>query len=186
MNWAAILNAGNDPALQKELSILALVVFSSFCLTFIFKLIATILTADQQPAKASLFNLISNALSLAFIIVLINRTNGSLLYIGIIFSCVPVIVFFISSFWFFNGKYKLYKPSLRFVDLSKLKDLFSLGIKFFIIQIAGVLLYETNNIIISQLFGPAEVTPYNIAFKYFNTDYDGFYYHHYPFLECFY
>ena len=168
LNWSLILNAGNDPALQKELSVLALVVFSSFCLTFIFKLIATILTADQQPAKASLFSLISNALSLVFIIVLINRTNGSLLYIGIIFSCVPVIVFFISSFWFFNGKYKAYKPSVRFVDLSKLKDLFSLGIKFFIIQIAGVLLYETNNIIISQLFGPAEVTPYNIAFRYFN------------------
>ena len=168
LNWSLILNAGNDPALQKELSVLALVVFSSFCLTFIFKLISTILTADQQPAKASLFNLISNALSLVFIIALINRTNGSLLYIGIIFSCMPVIVFFTSSFWFFNGKYKPYRPSLSFVELSKLKDLFSLGIKFFIIQISGILLYETNNIIISQLFGPAEVTPYNIAFKYFN------------------
>ena len=57
---------------------------------------------------------------------------------------------------------------LNTLNISKVKDLFSLGTKFFIIQIAGVLLYETNNIIISQLFGPAEVTPYNIAFKYFN------------------
>ena len=63
---------------------------------------------------------------------------------------------------------KLSNRLLEFIDLSKLKDLFSLGLKFFIIQIAGILLYETNNIIISQLFGPAEVTPYNIVFKYFN------------------
>ena len=39
---------------------------------------------------------------------------------------------------------------------------------FLLFKYAGVILYETNNIIISQLFGPAEVTPYNIAFKYFS------------------
>ena len=63
LNWASILNAGNDPILQNELSILALVVFTFFCLNFILKLIATILTADQQPAKASIFNLVANIIS---------------------------------------------------------------------------------------------------------------------------
>jgi O-antigen/teichoic acid export membrane protein len=29
-------------------------------------------------------------------------------------------------------------------------------------------MYSTDNIIITQLFGPQQVTPYNIAFKYFN------------------
>lgn len=42
-----------------------------------------------------------------------------------------------------------------------------LGLKFFIIQIATVVLYETSNLIIAQLFGPAQVTPYNVAGKYF-------------------
>jgi O-antigen/teichoic acid export membrane protein len=42
-----------------------------------------------------------------------------------------------------------------------------LGVKFFVIQIAAIVLYETANIVISQLFSPAEVTPYNIAYKYF-------------------
>jgi O-antigen/teichoic acid export membrane protein len=168
LNWAMILNAGDDPALQNELSLLALIVFSFFCFSFILKIIATILTADQQPAKASLFNLFANALSLIFIIVLTKTTKGSLLYLGIIFSSMPVLVMIISSIWFYSHKYKYYKPSIKFVDFSKAKDLFSLGTKFFIIQIAGVLIYEINNIIISQLFGPAEVTPYNIAFKYYS------------------
>ena len=168
LNWSTILNTGYDPALQKEINLLALFVFSFFSLNFVFKLITTILTADQQPAKASLFNLIINILSLFSVIILTKTTNGSLLYIGIIFSGMPTLVFFISTFWFFNGKYKSYRPSLRFIDISKTRDLFFLGIKFFTIQIAGILLFETNNIIISQLFGPSEVTPYNIAFKYFN------------------
>lgn len=168
LNWASILNAGDDPALQKELAILALIVFTFFCLRFIFQLIATILIADQQPAKASLFNLYTNVLSLILIIILTKMTNGSLLYLGIIVSSLPVFVFIISSFWFYKGKYKIYKPSVNFVDFNKAKELFSLGIKFFFIQIAGVLLYQTNNIIIAQVLSPTEVTPYNVALKYFS------------------
>lgn len=54
------------------------------------------------------------------------------------------------------------------MKFDKAKDLFSLGAKFFIIQIAAILLYQTNTIIISQLFGPEQVAPYNIAFQYFS------------------
>lgn len=168
INWVVILNAGNEPGLQNELSTLALIVFTFFCLRFIFKLIGTILTADQQPAKASLFELFSNAIILFFIIILTRILSSSLIYLGLIFSSIPVIVFFIVSLWFFNGKYRYYKPAIKFINFGKAKDLFSLGIKFFIVQISVVLLYQTNNIIISQLFGPSEVTPYNIAFKYFS------------------
>ncbi len=45
----------------------------------------------------------------------------------------------------------------------------SLGIKFFIIQMAAVIFYQTSNIIIAHLFGPEQVTPYNIAYKYFSV-----------------
>lgn len=44
----------------------------------------------------------------------------------------------------------------------------SLGVRFFILQISSVLLFSTTNILISQFFSPAEVVPYNIAYKYYN------------------
>lgn len=168
LNWAAILKAGNDAGTIHDIGLLAIIVFTFFCLTFLFRLISTILTADQKPAKASLFNLITNILSLAAIVFLINTTQGSLLYLGMIFSGIPVLVFIIANYWFFTHEYKAYAPALRYVEMKKVKDIFSLGAKFFVIQISGVLIFQTNNIIISQLFGPAEVTPYNITFKYFN------------------
>lgn len=168
LNWTSILNTGSAPTLKSELSLLALIVFTFFCLRFIFKIITTILTADQQPARASLFDFYANALSLLFIIILTKTTSGTLIYIGAVYSIAPVLVLALASSWLFKGRYKFYKPSIKSVDFSKAKDLFSLGIRFFIIQIAAVLLYQTNNIIIAQLFGPAEVTPYNVAFKYFS------------------
>ena len=52
---------------------------------------------------------------------------------------------------------------------SSVCELFSIGFKFFALQIPGVLLFFTSNIIISKLFTPALVTPYQIAYRYFVT-----------------
>jgi O-antigen/teichoic acid export membrane protein len=49
------------------------------------------------------------------------------------------------------------------------RELGSLGINFFIIQIAVLFIFQTSNIIIAQVLGPTEVTLYNIAFKYFSV-----------------
>jgi O-antigen/teichoic acid export membrane protein len=174
LNWNKILNAGQDVALNKELSLLALVVFTFFSFSFVFKLITTILTADQKPAKAAFFDLLSKLIALGLIFILIRNNKGSLLYLGTVLSASPVFVLFLSSLWLFSGQYKAYRPSFKSIDFSRAKGLFNLGIIFFLIQIAAVLLYQTNNIIISQLFGPEQVTPYNVALRYFSVLMMGF------------
>ncbi len=168
LNWEVILNVNEDLSLQKELSILASIVFTFFCIRFVLKLIGTILTADQKPATAAFIELCGRVISLLLIILLVRHPTGSLLRLGIALSISPVLVFLISSLIFFSGSYRRYRPSIKYINFSQAKELFNLGIIFFIIQIAAVLLYQTNNIIISHLLGPTEVTPYNVAFKYFN------------------
>ena len=64
INWNAILNADVNIVKSSELSLLALIVFVFFCLSFVLKLITTILTADQSPALASLFDFIGKAIGL--------------------------------------------------------------------------------------------------------------------------
>jgi O-antigen/teichoic acid export membrane protein len=168
LNWSKILNAPLE--MEEELSLLALIVFIFFCLQFILQLITTVLTANQEPAKASLYLFLANLISALIIFVLTKTTSGNLIYLGIAYSSVPVIVLFLSTIWFYKykKKYKIFAPALRYVKFGYTKDLMGLGIKFFLLQIAGIVLYQTSNIIIAQLFGPDEVTPYNIAFKYFS------------------
>lgn len=165
LNWPKILNTSSDMA--DELRVLASIIFSSFCIQFVLRLITTIITANQEPAKASIFNLIGSISSLIIILILINTTSGNLVYLGIAFSIPPVIVYIASSTWYYNKGYKKYAPSIKYVRFGFASSLMSLGLKFFIIQIAFVILYQTDNMIIAQLFGPAQVTPYNIAYKYF-------------------
>jgi len=47
-------------------------------------------------------------------------------------------------------------------------NIFSLGVKFFVIQIAGIVQFQIANLLLIRYYGPAEVTNYNIAIKYFS------------------
>ena len=165
LNWSRLLNAPSDMA--GELSLLALIVFVFFCIQFVLKLITTILTANQEPAKASIFELIGTVISVSIIYILTKTTSGNLIYLGTVFSVAPVLVFTSSSIWFYTHKYKKYAPAIKYVRFKFARDLMTLGFKFFFLQIAALILYQTSNIIIAQLFGPEQVTPFNIAYKYF-------------------
>jgi O-antigen/teichoic acid export membrane protein len=167
LDWTKILNTPAD--MSGELSSLALIVFSFFCLEFVLQLMTTIITANQQPAKASVFGFLGNLFSLGIIYLLTKTTSGRLIYLGTVFSVTPVLVLLSSSLWFYTHSYKQYAPSVKFVNFHYARDLMSLGIKFFIIQMAAVIFYQTSNIIIAHLFGPEQVTPYNIAYKYFSV-----------------
>lgn len=166
LNWTRILNTPANMA--DELSTLALIVFVFFCLQFVLQLITTVLTANQQPAKASLFNFFGSLFSALIIFILTKTTSGNLIYLGFVYGITPILVLIFSSIWFYSNKYKKYAPSIRYIKFNHARDLMTLGIKFFFLQISGIVLYQTSNIIIAQLFGAAEVTPYNIAYKYFS------------------
>jgi O-antigen/teichoic acid export membrane protein len=166
LNWTKILNTPADMA--GELSTLALIVFVFFCLQFVLQLITTVMTANQEPAKASFFNVLGSMFSLLVIFILTRTTKGNLVYLGTALSFTPVLVLTASSIWFYNRDYRMYAPSLKLIKFKYARNLLTLGIKFFVIQIASVVIYQTSNIIIAQLFGPAQVTPYNIAYKYFS------------------
>lgn len=165
LNWSKILNTPADMA--HELSILAMIIFSFFAMQFVLQLISTVLQGAQQPAKAALFGFLGNLFSLIVIFTLTKTTSGNLIYLGLTIGFAPVFVLGISSLWFYNRSFRQYAPSIKYVDFKYARNLVGLGAKFFILQVAGIAVYETSNLIISQLFGPAEVTPYNIAYKYF-------------------
>jgi O-antigen/teichoic acid export membrane protein len=166
LNWAKILNT--DPDMAGELGILVIIVFVFFCLRFVFQLINTVLSANQEPAKASFFDFLGHLFSLVIIFILTKTVEGNLVLLGTVFSLTPVLVLILSSLWFYRNTYSRFAPSIKYVRFSYARNLMSLGIKFFIIQIAALVLFNTNNIIVTQLFGPQEVTTFNVSFKLFS------------------
>jgi O-antigen/teichoic acid export membrane protein len=165
LNWSDILKL--PQGMRSEVSTLAVIVFTYFCSQFVLRIVTTINIADQQPARASLIDLLGQFLSLIFIVILIKTTKGSLISLGIGLCLFPVLVYLGANLYFFNGTYKKYQPKFSKIDFSYAKSLFNLGLTFFIIQIASVIQYESANIIIARNFGTSQVTSYNIVYKYF-------------------
>jgi len=167
LDWSAILNT--SPDMIAELHTVAIVVFVLFCVQLWLQILVSVLLADQKTALSSWFSLLSVLLSLIFVFILLHMKQGSLLIFSIAFSAAPVVVYIFASLWLFRGRYKAFAPALGSVKLSHAKDIFSLGLKFFMIQASGVVLYSTSNILISQFGSPVDVTSYNVAYRYFSS-----------------
>lgn len=163
--WNKILNT--QIVSHHELVMLATIVFVFMCLRFIVQLIQPILFALQKSALASIFPVLANVLSLITLYLIMHIELPKLLSVAFFISITPIVSFLIGSFILFKGTCKNLTPSLRFIDFTYTKSLMSLGLNFFLIQIASVIINSTSNLIIIQLFGPNDVTSYNVGFKYF-------------------
>ena len=183
VDWSKILNAPSEMA--TELSTLAIIVFSFFCLQIVLKTINTVLIADQKPAKSSFLDMLGQLIALIIIFILSKITSGSLLYLGIVFGFTPILTLIISSIWLYNNQYNKIAPGIEFVKFDYAKDIMKLGFKFFLIQISVIIIFQTSNFIISQTCGPEDVTMYNIAYKYFSIAYMIFYIIISPFWTAF-
>lgn len=57
------------------------------------------------------------------------------------------------------------RPRLELVSLSDVLDLLSTGWSFLLIQAAAMVVFSTDNIIVSHYLGAAEVTPYSVTWR---------------------
>lgn len=62
-------------------------------------------------------------------------------------------------------KSEVFVPSIKFVSREETKSTTNLGVLFFISQISALVLFTTDNLIISHFIGPADVTSYSMVNK---------------------
>lgn len=139
--------------------------------TFIFKFIGNMYMGLQLPAINNLLVVLGQTVSLGVLFVLSFLGHSSLMTVAVAFTASPLLIYLIAYPVSFCGKYSFLAPSLRFFDKESLRSLFGLGVKFFVIQVSGLMLFMSSNVIISHVMNPAEVTPYQIAYRYFSILY---------------
>lgn len=166
-NWCALLNVNRIYAKDIELSLQ--VVSFAFCIQMIANTILSIINAYQKTALAALIPVIGNLLSLCIISILILTVESSLVILSIVISFAPIIVAIIFTIVLFNKKLKRISPNFHSIRKKLIQEIFSLGTKFFIIQIQVIVLYQMTNFLISKVSSPNDVTAYNIAYKYLSA-----------------
>lgn len=157
-----------EPDNVVNLDQILMVTITLVCTTFIFKLIGNFYMGLQLPAVSNLLIAIGQTLALIGTYIVYMSGSHSLLHIALVNTTCPLLVYLTAFPCTFCYKFPHLKPSFRLVNLQEAKEVINMGILFFIIQISGVVLLMTSNILISKLFSPAMVTPYQIAYRYFS------------------
>ena len=86
----------------------------------------------------------------------------------VVFFCMNMILNVLDSIVAAFQQVALSNSFSAFGQILALGALFSLGYKFFVINIQVVVLYQSTNFLIANLSSPLQVTSYNIAYKYLN------------------
>lgn len=166
INWAAILNISQEE--NQLLSVVVSIILIGVCTSFAANVVTIMLSADQKPAISAMIGTAGQGLALAVIYILTLFPRHDMRYIAFALSLAPVVVTISVSVWMFTHKYKTFAPSIKLIDKSLIKNIINLGIKFFVIQISMILIFQVVNIILSRVLGPIAVTEFNVAYKYFS------------------
>jgi len=166
INWADVLNA--PQIMADDLKTIAFILVCMFCIRFVVSIVNSLLAADQEPFIPVLINALGNVMSLITVYIVTKTTESSLLYIGIALSFSQLFPLLCAFFYLFLTKYKFVFPTFKYFSKDHFRSIFSLGIRFFLIQLTALILLQGNNIIIAHTSGLEQVTSFNIAFKYVN------------------
>ena len=166
IDWCSILNvdSSNQEIILKTMQVL----FVFIALQMIVNVFVTIVAAYQKTALSSLFSVIGQVCSLCIIGMMTLFVKPSLLNLAFAYSMMPIVIVLVASIIFFKTSMKEVAPSLKAINTAYIKDLWGLGIKFFIIQLQMIVLFQATNILISHIAGPESVTQYNISYKLLN------------------
>ncbi len=165
-DWSVIFAA---PAhLKTDVNHMVFILAVLFCPQFVAQLIKMVVTADQRPAVVNLMNTAVNVFHLLAIFLLDTYTTPALWKLGLAIGGINLLIPLLANIYFFSTDYKDYAPSFKRIDFSYSKLLMGLGFAFFVMQGAALVVFMTDNLIITQVLGPAEVPAYNISYRYFN------------------
>lgn len=169
INLTSIL--GIDDGYDHDLKMAMTTLVCYFCINMVVRTLSFVLMAKQQSAMSSLFDFLGQLLVLVSIWMLNGAIDGSLFVLSLTLCIPPLTVWVIASVFFYAGRYRQLCPRLSLVKMSDTKILLNLGVKFFIIQIAYIIQFQTSTFLIGKLFSMLEVTSYNLAHRYFNVLY---------------
>ncbi|MEO7497286.1 MAG: oligosaccharide flippase family protein [Massilia sp.] len=161
--WRVVFNTSG----VTEVTLRSTVVIAAFfiLLNFALSLIAQVLNAVQKTAAIVFGQFFTNALSLGLVYLLTRSADASLIYLSAAYGGALVSANVLLSIWFYRKRADLI-PALA-LDTTHIRPLLSLGLQFFAIQLAVLVIFTTDKILITQLFGPQYVAQYDVVFKLF-------------------
>lgn len=164
--WQSVFNTHSIENGHIHLAMVLLVFF--ICINFWLSLISQIYHGFQKSSAAVFGQFVSNFIAFVLVVILYKFFDSNVLYMVLCYGGALVIANLLLSFSLFRNNRELV-PRISLFSKNSVGSLVDLGMRFFVIQIAVLMIFMTDKILITQLLGPSAVMPYEVLFKLFSV-----------------
>ncbi|WP_426292926.1 lipopolysaccharide biosynthesis protein [Dyadobacter endophyticus] len=166
LDWQSIFNTSNSLSNTILRTTLSWIVASTL-LGFILALANQVLNALQQNSLTAWPNIVFGSLFIGAVYLFPRFINGNLGAVAFVYSTLYVATFLGFSIFVYKT-WPFLSPSAKLFKRKHVKNILNIGVNFFIIQVAAIIIFSTSNFVIIRLLGPAHVSYFNITFRVFN------------------
>jgi O-antigen/teichoic acid export membrane protein len=162
-HWASIFHVRTE-VLGRETSHAVAAAFIVFLIALPTGLAAKVLGGYQELHAANLFATGGSVLSLLVVLAVV-YVHGSLTMLVAGFAGSSVAASAASLLWICLYHKPWMMPLPRWVKPELIGRIFQSGTQFFAIQLAGLVVFSSDNLIIAHYLSPADVTPYAVTWR---------------------
>lgn len=144
------------------------IIIIGFSFNLISGIINSVLYAYQKSNLVSFGQVLNSLILLLGVFEISKLGKGNLIHISLVYVVALILSNVILSGVFFL-KHKSMFPSISAFRKDTIGSILNLGMKFFFLQLCGLVLFSTDSLIIANLIGLTEVTQYDILNKVYNN-----------------
>ena len=163
IDWGVVFHLSEALQIQHARTCVAVAV-AFFLASLPLTLANKVLAGYQQVHLANAFAMVSSVLSLVAILTTV-AFHGTIVYLMVSYCAAMLVGTFSLNLWLYFWQRPWLKPGLQSVHFGAARSLFGQGFLFFIIQCTGLVVFSTDNLVITHYLGPAQVTPYSFAWR---------------------
>jgi len=163
IDWGKLFGLSN-PAMAREAGLCAAISFGYVLLTLPLGLANKAMGGFQRVPISNLFTMLNSVLGLGAV-VLVVQMRGTVVHLMAAFCGAMLTGTILLNLWMGLRHEPRIRPTPRRVRLGIAREIMSHGMLFFILQIAGLAVFNTDNLIIAHYLGAEHVTPYAVTWR---------------------
>jgi O-antigen/teichoic acid export membrane protein len=163
LSWAAFFHlpdASQGPVVGRAVA----AALTIFLVGLPASLAPKILGGYQELKAANVFTSVGSVCNLLSILVLV-RLHAGLVALVVASAASYVGANLLCLVWIWTMHKPWLAPRPHHLQLSAAKLMLQTGGEFFLLQIAGLVVFNSDNLVVTHYLGPAEVAPYSVAWR---------------------
>ena len=164
VSWQTIFNTTliEESSLRKAVQIAVLFTLVNLSLG----LVGALLGAAHKTSLVFFGQLLSNVILLTSVLVFFNSFEGQIGTLALINGISLLLANIVLSFIVYKIQPQLW-PVMH-LDIARVRPLLASSLQFFVIQLAVLVIFTTDKLLITQFFGPEQVAQYEVVLKLFS------------------